>query len=231
MTSYHEHNKDAKGPELIARLLAGETIVCVSDAGLPGIADPGGDLAQRAIAEGIPVTPLPGANAALSGLICAGLPLEGFVFAGFLPRKDKKRRELLARMAGYPETLIFYEAPHRLRETLAVLAETLGAERRACAARELTKKFEEFRRMTLGELLAHYRESEPRGEFVLIVAGADESAAAAADAAAETLMERYEAHIAAGLDKKEAMRRTAQELGISRREVYQAILGEKLCDT
>ena len=100
MTSYHEHNKDAKGPELIARLLAGETIVCVSDAGLPGIADPGGDLAQRAIAEGIPVTPLPGANAALSGLICAGLPLEGFVFVGFLPRKDKKRRELLARIAG-----------------------------------------------------------------------------------------------------------------------------------
>mgnify|MGYP000843626003 FL=1 len=231
MTSYHEHNKDAKGPELIARLLAGETIVCVSDAGLPGIADPGGDLAQRAIAEGIPVTPLPGANAALSGLICAGLPLEGFAFVGFLPRKDKKRRELLARMAGYPETLIFYEAPHRLRETLAVLAETLGAERRACAARELTKKFEEFRRMTLGELLAHYRESEPRGEFVLIVAGADESTAAAADAAAETLMERYEAHIAAGLDKKEAMRRTAQELGISRREVYQAVLGEKLCNT
>lgn len=228
MTSYHEHNKDAKGPELIARLLAGETIVCVSDAGLPGIADPGGDLAQRAIAEGIPVTPLPGANAALSGLICAGLPLEGFAFVGFLPRKDKKRRELLARMALYPETLIFYEAPHRLRETLAVLAEALGAERRACAARELTKKFEEFRRMTLGELLAHYRESEPRGEFVLIVAGADESAAAAADAAAETLMERYEAHIAAGLDKKEAMRRTAQELGISRRDVYQAVLaGER----
>ena len=228
MTSYHEHNKDAKGPELIARLLAGETIVCVSDAGLPGIADPGGDLAQRAIAEGIPVTPLPGANAALSGLICAGLPLEGFVFVGFLPRKDKKRRELLARIAGYLETLIFYEAPHRLRETLAVLAEALGAERRACAARELTKKFEEFRRMTLGELLTHYRENEPRGEFVLVVAGADESTAAAADAAAETLMERYEAHIAAGLDKKEAMRRTAQELGISRRDVYQAVLaGER----
>ncbi|EHG26022.1 16S rRNA (cytidine(1402)-2'-O)-methyltransferase [Selenomonas noxia] len=228
MTSYHEHNKEAKGSELIARLIAGETIVCVSDAGLPGIADPGGDLAQRAIAEGIPVTPLPGANAALSALICAGLPLEGFVFVGFLPRRGKKRREVLARLAAYPETLIFYEAPHRLRETLAAIAEALGAERRACAARELTKKFEEFRRGTLGELLAHYRESEPRGEFVLIVAGADESAAAAADAAAETLMERYEAHIVAGLDKKEAMRRTAQELGISRREVYQALLvGER----
>ncbi|WP_315305703.1 16S rRNA (cytidine(1402)-2'-O)-methyltransferase [Selenomonas noxia] len=227
MTSYHEHNKDAKGPELIARLLAGETIVCVSDAGLPGIADPGGDLAQRAIAEGIPVTPLPGANAALSGLICAGLPMEGFVFVGFLPRKDKKRRELLARMAGYPETLIFYEAPHRLRETLAALAEALGAERRACAARELTKKFEEFRRGTLAELAAHYAENEPRGEFVLVVAGAGETAEEGTDIAAECLCERYAAHCAAGLDRKEAMRRTARDLGISRREVYRALLGQE----
>ena len=227
MMSYHEHNKEEKGAELIARMRAGETVVCVSDAGLPGIADPGGDLARRAIAEGIPVTPLPGANAALSALICAGLPLDGFTFVGFLPRKEKKRGELLARIAAYPETLIFYEAPHRLRETLAALAAAFGAERQACAARELTKKFEELRRMTLGDLLAHYRENEPRGEFVLIVAGADESTASVADAAEEmSLTERYAAHIAKGLDKKEAMRRTAQELGISRRDVYQAVLAE-----
>ena len=226
MTSYHEHNKEEKGAELITRMRAGETVVCVSDAGLPGIADPGGDLARRAIAEGIPVTPLPGANAALSALICAGLPLEGFTFVGFLPRKEKKRRELLARIAAYPETLIFYEAPHRLRETLAALAAAFGTERRACAARELTKKFEELRRMTLGDLLAHYREHEPRGEFVLIVAGADESAVVADAAEEMSLTERYAAHIAKGLDKKEAMRRTAQELGISRRDVYQALLAE-----
>ena len=224
MTSYHEHNKEEKGAELIERLCAGENIVCVSDAGLPGIADPGGDLARRAIAAGIPVTPLPGANAALSALICAGLPLDGFTFVGFLPRKEKKRRELLAHIAAYPETLIFYEAPHRLRETLAALAAGLGAQRRACAARELTKKFEEFRRTTLGELLAHYREHEPRGEFVLIVAGADENAPAADAAEEMSLTERYAAHIAKGLDKKEAMRRTAQELGIARRDVYQALL-------
>ena len=224
MTSYHEHNKEEKGAELITRMRAGETVVCVSDAGLPGIADPGGDLARRAIAEGIPVTPLPGANAALSALICAGLPLEGFTFVGFLPRKEKKRRELLARIAAYPETLIFYEAPHRLRETLAALAAAFGTERRACAARELTKKFEELRRMTLGDLLAHYREHEPRGEFVLIVAGADESAVVADAAEEMSLTERYAAHIAKGLDKKEAMRRTAQELGIARRDVYQALL-------
>ena len=224
MTSYHEHNKEEKGAELIERLCAGENIVCVSDAGLPGIADPGGDLARRAIAAGIPVTPLPGANAALSALICAGLPLEGFTFVGFLPRKEKKRREVLVRVAAYPETLIFYEAPHRLRETLAALASGLGAQRRACAARELTKKFEEFRRTTLGDLLAHYREHEPRGEFVLIVAGADENAPAADAAEEMSLTERYAAHIAKGLDKKEAMRRTAQELGIARRDVYQALL-------
>ena len=226
MTSYHEHNKEVKSAELIERLRAGENIVCVSDAGLPGIADPGGDLARRAIAAGIPVTPLPGANAALSALICAGLPLEGFTFVGFLPRKEKKRRELLARIAAYSETLIFYEAPHRLRETLAALAAGLGAQRRACAARELTKKFEEFRRTTLGELLAHYREHEPRGEFVLIVAGADENAPAADAAEEMTLTQRYAVHIAKGLDKKEAMRRTAQELGIARRDVYQALLAE-----
>ena len=225
MTSYHEHNKEEKGAELIERLRAGETVVCVSDAGLPSIADPGGDLARRAIAEGIPVTPLPGANAALSALICAGLPLEGFTFVGFLPRKEKKRREVLARVAAYPETLIFYEAPHRLCETLDAITEYLGRARLACAARELTKKFEEFCRTTLGDLLAHYREHEPRGEFVLIVAGADENAVSTADTAEEmSLTERYAAHIAKGLDKKEAMRRTAQELGISRRAVYQAVL-------
>ena len=227
MTSYHEHNKDRKGPELIARMQAGETIVCVSDAGLPGIADPGGDLARRAIAEGIPVTPLPGANAALSALICAGLSLEGFTFVGFLPRKEKKRRELLARVAAYPETLIFYEAPHRLRETLDALAESLGRARQACAARELTKKFEEFRRAPLGELSDYYRENEPRGEFVIVVAGADESSAPANAAEEMTLAERCAMHIAAGLDKKEAMRRTAQERGISRRDVYQAVLAEE----
>ena len=226
MTSYYEHNKDRKGPELIARMQAGETIVCVSDAGLPGIADPGGDLARRAIAIGIPVTPLPGANAALSALICAGLPLEGFTFVGFLPRKEKKQRELLARVAAYPETLIFYEAPHRLRETLDALAESLGRARQACAARELTKKFEEFRRAPLGELSDYYRENEPRGEFVIVVAGADENAAAD-DGEEMSLIEHYAAYIAAGLDKKEAMRRTAQERGISRRDVYQAVLGEE----
>lgn len=227
VTSYHEHNKAEKGTLLIEELKAGKTIVCVSDAGLPGIADPGADLARRAIAEEIAVTPLPGANAAISALICAGLPLEGFTFVGFLPRRAKHRKEILARVRTYPETLVFYEAPHRLRETLTLLAAGLGAERRACAARELTKKFEEFRRATLGELAAYYGENEPRGEFVLVVAGADDAAVKERDDAAESLHERYAAHCAAGLDRKEAMRRTARDLGISRREVYRALLGQE----
>ena len=227
VTSYHEHNKAEKGTLLIEALKAGKNIVCVSDAGLPGIADPGADLARRAIAEGIAVTPLPGANAALSALICAGLPLEGFTFVGFLPRRAKHRKELLARVRTYPETLIFYEAPHRLRETLTLLAAELGAERRACAARELTKKFEEFRRMTLGELAAYYKENDPRGEFVIVVAGVD-ARAAEGGADAPDLAARYAAHLAAGLEKKEAMRRTAHELGIARRDVYKTLLEKKI---
>ena len=227
LASYHEHNKFEKGPELVDFLLAGNDIVCVSDAGLPGIADPGSHLAALAIEAGIAVSPLPGANAALSALICSGLDTRQFTFLGFLPRTAKKRRALLSDLAARRETLLFYEAPHHLRETLEELSRTFGEGRRAVAAREITKRYEEFRRGSLGELLAHYGAHTPRGEFVIVVAGADESAAAA-DAAEATLMERYEAHIAAGLDKKEAMRRTAQELGISRRDVYQALLaGER----
>ena len=226
MTSYHEHNKAEKGPLLIEELKAGKNIVCVSDAGLPGIADPGADLARLAAAAGIPVTPLPGANAALAALVCAGLPIERFAFIGFLPRRGKRRKELLSRVRSYPETLVFYEAPHRLRETLAALTEELGTERRACAARELTKKFEEFRRATLGSLASYYMEHEPRGEFVLVVVGADAAAAEENGADTPDLHALYAAHLAAGIDKKEAMRRTARDLGIARRDVYKALLEE-----
>ena len=222
MTSYHEHNKDAKGPELIARMQAGETIVCVSDAGLPGIADPGGDLVRRAVAAGISVTPLPGANAALSALICAGLPLEGFTFVGFLPRKEKKRREVLARVAASPATLIFYEAPHHLKDTLKALVAALGGARPAAAARELTKRYEEFRRGTLAGLLAHYSEEEPRGEFVLVVAGAEGEAPESVPQ--ETPQELVVQFMEEGRTKKEAMREAARRLHLSRRDVYQALL-------
>lgn len=224
LTSYHEHNKFEKGPELIEYLLAGNDLVCVSDAGLPGICDPGAHLAELAIAQGIRVSPLPGANAGLSALICSGLDTTLFTFVGFLPKTSKKQRETLAKIKNYAGTLIFYEAPHHLRGTLAALADGLG-DREAVLGRELTKRFEEFRRGRLAELIAYYAENDPRGEYVILVSGADESAENTTDAS-ETAdpVELCRELIAAGMDKKSAMRETARRLGISRRDVYQAML-------
>ena len=225
-TSYHEHNKLTKGPELVERMLAGTVLVCVSDAGLPGISDPGAHLAQLAIEAGIEVSPLPGANAALSALICSGLDTTAFTFYGFLPKSSKKRRELLERIKYSPETLIFYEAPHHLKETLKQLCEALGEERPAAAARELTKHYEEFNRRTLGELLSYYQENEPRGEFVLIIAGFDAEKAVSSKQQAETkdpvqLVAELEQQ---GVSRKEAMREAAKRLGMSRRDIYNILL-------
>jgi len=227
LTSYHEHNKLDKGPELVEKMLAGDTIVCISDAGLPGISDPGAHLAQLAIEAGIKVSPLPGANAALSALICSGLDTTAFTFYGFLPKTGKKRRELLEQIARKTETLIFYEAPHHLKSTLGDLVKALGPHRPAATARELTKKFEEFRRCTLGDLADYYSEHEPKGEFVIIVGGYDNDEAdlvgPAEQLSPRELVEQMEA---AGMGRKEAMRETAKKLGISRRDVYQALLDE-----
>ena len=227
LTSYHEHNKLAKGPELVEKILAGDTIVCISDAGLPGISDPGAHLAQLAIEAGIKVSPLPGANAALSALICSGLDTTAFTFYGFLPKTGKKRRELLEQIARKTETLIFYEAPHHLKSTLGDLVKALGAHRPAATARELTKKFEEFHRCTLGDLADYYSEHEPKGEFVIRVGGYDNDEAdlvgPAEQLSPRELVEQMEA---AGMGRKEAMRETAKKLGISRRDVYQALLDE-----
>jgi 16S rRNA (cytidine1402-2'-O)-methyltransferase len=226
LTSYHEHNKFTKGPELISYILAGHSLVCVSDAGLPGICDPGSHLAGLAIKAGIAVTALPGANAGLSALICSGLDTVRFSFVGFLPRTTKKRREVLEAVCHYRDTLLFYEAPHHLKATLKDLVKALGGDRPAVAARELTKKFEEFQRCTLSGLLEHFTQQEPRGEFVLVVAGCgdlpeEETSAVLADPA-----EMASRLMADGLDKKSAMRETAKQLGISRRDVYQALLSQ-----
>ena len=231
LTSYHEHNKFTKGPELIEYLLGGEDLVVVSDAGLPGIADPGSHLAELAIAEGIAVTPLPGANAALSALICSGLDTTMFTFVGFLPKTTKKRREVLAKLPQREETLLFYEAPHHLKATLKDLQEVFGPDRPAAAARELTKKFEEFIRGSLGELSEHFGANAPRGEFVIVVAGCDaqELARLAESKAADkpSPVELVEKLLAAGVDKKAALKQAAVELGLSRRDVYQAVLAVK----
>ena len=226
LTSYHEHNKFTKGPELIEYLQQGHDLVCVSDAGLPGICDPGSHLAELAIAAGIRVSPLPGCNAGLSALICSGLDTTLFTFVGFLPKTAKKQQETLARVKGYEGTLIFYEAPHHLKATLKQLEAGLG-NRWAVLGRELTKKFEEFRRGSLQELLAYYQENDPRGEYVILVEGAsEESCPVEEDTLPKDPVRLCQQLMADGLDKKSAMRETAKKLGLSRRDVYQALLAE-----
>ena len=224
LTSYHEHNKFEKGPELIDYMLEGHDLICVSDAGLPGICDPGSHLAQLAIEAGITVSPLPAANAGLSALICSGLDTTAFTFIGFLPKTAKKQQEVLEGARSHKETLIFYEAPHHLKGTLKVMGKVLGGQRRAVLGRELTKKFEEFRRGTIAELMAYYEENEPRGEYVIIVEGAGEEAAAEEQEEALSPAELCHKLMEEGMAKKEAMRETAKRLGLSRRDVYQAML-------
>lgn len=226
LTSYHEHNKFEKGPELVKYMLEGHDLICVSDAGLPGICDPGSHLAQLAIEAGIKVSPLPGANAGLSALICSGLDTTAFTFIGFLPKTGKKQQEVLEGVKGHKETLIFYEAPHHLKGTLKIMAKVLGENRQAALGRELTKKFEEFRRGTLAELMAYYEEHDPRGEYVIIVEGAEEETAPEIQEEALSPAELCQKLMAEGLAKKEAMRETAKRLGVSRRDVYQALLEE-----
>ena len=227
LTSYHEHNKLTKGPELIEYILQGNDLACVSDAGLPGICDPGSHLAELAIAAGIRVSPLPGCNAGLSALICSGLDTTLFTFVGFLPKTGKKQQEAIARVRDYEGTLIFYEAPHHLKATLKQLEAGLG-NRRAVLGRELTKKFEEFRRGTLQELMDYYQENDPRGEYVILVEGAAEkTAAVTAEKLPQDPAVLCKQLMAEGMDRKSAMRETAKKLGLSRRDVYQAMLTDK----
>ena len=224
LVSYHEHNKLGRGPELIERLLAGESIACVSDAGMPGISDPGSHLAMLAIEAGITVTPVPGANAGLSALIASGLDTTEFHFIGFLSKQKKNRLETLARIKPIQGTLIFYESPHRLKDTLGELLDVLG-DRSIVAARELTKKFEEFRRGTITELIAYYKEEAPRGEFTLIVNGAGEEEARVEEETIDmTVEEELILLIENGTEKKEAIRQVARRRNMPKREVYQIAL-------
>ncbi len=224
LVSYHEHNKLGRGPELIERLLAGENIACVSDAGMPGISDPGSHLAMLAIEAGITVTPVPGANAGLSALIASGLDTTEFHFVGFLSKQKKNRLETLARIKPIQGTLIFYESPHRLKDTLGELLDMLG-NRSIVAARELTKKFEEFRRGTIEELIAHYKEEAPRGEFTLIVDGAsEEEAQAIEDVIDMTVEQELIMLMENGTEKKEAIRQVAKRRNMPKRDVYQIAL-------
>ena len=220
---YDENNKDIAGAQIIERLQNGENAACVSDAGLPAISDPGADLVKLAIESNIKVVPIPGANAALSALICSGLDTTAFTFVGFLPKTTKNCHEVLEKIKLHEGTLIFYESPHHLKSTLKMLLEILG-NRKAVIARELTKIHEEFIRSNLENLIIQFENNEPRGEFVIIVEGSSVNDVEQIEYTQNNLIEVYQSFIDMGLDKKSAMRETAKRLNISRREVYNNIL-------
>ncbi|MDQ0892040.1 16S rRNA (cytidine1402-2'-O)-methyltransferase [Paenibacillus sp. V4I9] len=227
LVSYHEHNKQASGPELVRLLLEGQSIALVSDAGLPAISDPGYDLVRMAALQSVPVVPIPGANAALSALIASGLPTERFAFVGFLPREKKDQTKVLEGLQHTQDTLLFYESPHRVEKTLTRMAEVWGAERRVCLARELTKRYEEFLRGTIAECLAHLEQYPPQGEYCVIAEGASEKEAReAADGwwEAMTLGEHVEHYEQGGNDRKDALKLVASDRGLSKRDVYNALL-------
>jgi 16S rRNA (cytidine1402-2'-O)-methyltransferase len=212
---YHDHNGAAQRPRLLAALAEGKSVALVSDAGTPLIADPGFKIAAEAIAAGHAVVAAPGASALLAALSVAGLPTDRFLFGGFLPPKDMARRKALAALAAVPATLVFYESPRRLAATLAAMADALGAERPAAVCRELTKRFEETRRGTLGALAAEYgAEDAPKGEIVVVVGPPLET---------EVAEEDLDAALAAALDGasvKDAATEVAARLGLPRRQVY-----------
>lgn len=230
LVSYHEHNREASGPELLGMLEEGRHIALVSDAGLPAISDPGAELAAEAAARGIPVVPVPGANAALSALIVAGLPTDRFLFAGFPPRDRKGMAAFLDRLEGEPGTLILYESPHRIRKTLAQIAERWSG-RRMALVRELTKRHEEAVRGTAQAVREYADANPPVGECVLVIEGGSSERGTSSGGeeawwVSLTLAEHVDRYAAETGNRKDAMKRAAQDRGMSRRDVYQALLEE-----
>ncbi|MBR1419507.1 MAG: 16S rRNA (cytidine(1402)-2'-O)-methyltransferase [Selenomonadaceae bacterium] len=222
LETYNENNHSEKISEILDRLSRDESIVCVSDAGTPAISDPGFELVKATLDHGFKISPLPGASAGISALICSGLDSRRFTFIGFLPRTKKKRADLLSEIHSRQETLIFYEAPHRLKETLEDLFFHFG-NRRIVLARELTKIHEEFLRGRISELLEQIE--DPRGEFVIIVEGFDPSIEVIEKLVLDPL-NQYKNFLKSGLDKKSAIRETAKICNMSRREIYQMIVKE-----
>lgn len=216
LTSYHEHNKLAKLDSIFETLAAGD-VALISDAGTPGISDPGYELISEAIGRGYRVEPLPGANAIITALVGSGLPTDSFLYLGFLPRKSAALQTFLQSVAEQPHTLIAYESPNRLTTTLKILLQTLG-NRPICVARELSKKFEEFRRGTVSEVLAHFQANAPRGEITLVISGAppQEQAVWDEEKVREALFERLEQ----GESLNSAAKAIAAKSGWDKRAVY-----------
>jgi 16S rRNA (cytidine1402-2'-O)-methyltransferase len=221
--SYHEHNKIARLPELLTHLQQGKTIALVTDAGMPGISDPGYDLIKACIENKITVVPIPGATAAIAALVSSGLPSDRFVFEGFLPTKNKERKERLQLLAGEARTIVFYEAPHRLIATLEDLLTVFSEDREIVLARELTKLHEEFWRGTIKEAIALYTESrQPKGEFTLVVRGIEASTSATISEA--EIKAEIKQLLSEGMTRSQASRQLAKLISRSRQEIYQLAL-------
>ncbi len=224
MVSYHEHNKQSSGPQILSRIQAGETCALVTDAGTPAISDPGEDLVRLCAQNGVPVTAIPGPCAAVTALAVSGLPTGRFTFEGFLPVHKKSRREQLASLRTETRTMIFYEAPHRLVQTLQELLEVFGPQRPITLCRELTKLHEEVLRMTLQEAAEHYTDTAPRGEYVLILGGA---VLEAQEVSLEACLAQVRQLRDSGLRLKDAVRQVSQETGISKNLLYDAAISQK----
>ena len=227
MTSYHEYNKYEKGRKLVEKLQDGMNIALITDAGTPGISDPGEELVKMCYEAGISVTSLPGAAACITALTLSGLSTRRFVFEAFLPTDKKEKELVLQEIERETRTIIMYEAPHRLLKTLKMLSERLGKERRITVCRELTKRHETAFATTLEEACAYYNEQPPKGECVLVIEGrsreqiAQEEKAQWEEMSIEEHMEHY---LSQGIDKKEAMKKVAKDRGASKRDIYNALI-------
>lgn len=223
MVSYYEHNLKERGEQILARIEAGETCAMCSDAGMPAVSDPGELLVTDALARNIRVVPVPAASAAVTALAVSGQASGRWCFEGFLPMNKRQRKERLAETTAERRTMIFYEAPHKLLATLADMTAAFGAARSITICRELTKLHEEVTKTTLGEALCYYTENAPRGEFVLVVAGAEPAAEQSEQMSLEQAAELAREKIAAGLPAAAACKEAAVQSGLSKREIYRLV--------
>lgn len=227
MTSYHEFNKVEKARVLVEKLLKGETVALITDAGTPGISDPGEELVRQCIEAGIKVTPVPGAAACINALIMSGMPTRRFCFEAFLPSDKKEKADVLEQLKAEQRTIIIYEAPHRLLRTLTELESALGGMRKIAVCKELTKRHETVYRDTISGALGYYTANEPKGEYVLVIEGRspkellEEKRAAWDDMSIE---EHFNMYVSQGMDKKDAMKLVAKDRGVSKRDIYNALL-------
>ena len=229
MTSYHEFNKVEKAKVLVQKLLSGKNIAVITDAGTPGISDPGEELVRQCHEAGIKVTSLPGAAACITALTMSGRPTRRFAFEAFLPADKQERKEVLSELVNETRTIIIYEAPHRLVRTLKELEQVLGKERQLTICKELTKRYENTFLTTIQEALSYYDINEPRGEYVLVIEGKKRSdiiKEKQAEWESMSIKDHVDMYIGQGMDKKEAMKAVAKDRGVSKRDIYQELLND-----